>query len=170
MVSSPVPGTRWNWVFKYPGPNPEVDQLICTTGAVLAGRRSYDVGKKPGNPPETRKVFGGAWTGPQFVLTHRPPNVEDDPTITFLSGDIGAAIARARTAALGKNVNLIGGLDRPAIHRCRTRRRNSRLRAPSCSETEFVSSAVEARSASNWKRSAPHKAGKLTNLRFRVTK
>jgi dihydrofolate reductase len=59
-------------------------------------------------PGEARKVYGGAWTGPQFVLTHRPPGREEDPTVTFLSGDIRIAVTRARTAANGKNVVLIG--------------------------------------------------------------
>lgn len=101
------PGDAMDWVFNYPDP-PEVEEVIRTTGSVLAGRRSYDVGRRPGNPPGTRKVFGGRWTGPQFVLSHRPPALEEDASITFLSGDIGGAVARAKTAALGLNVLLIG--------------------------------------------------------------
>jgi dihydrofolate reductase len=96
------------WVFKYAGPNPEVDGVIRTTGAVLLGRRSYGVAASDGAPDEARRVYGGAWKGPLFVLTHRPPERVDDPAVTFLSCDIGAAVARARDAANGKNVVLIG--------------------------------------------------------------
>lgn len=164
------PGDAMDWVFKYQGPNPEVEELIRTTGAVLAGRRSYDVGKKPGGPPETRKVFGGAWTGPQFVLTHRPPDFEEDTTITFLSGDIGDAVARAKAAALGKNVNLIGAsiarqsidaglvdeifvLLAPVLLGDGVRFFSRRGTAPV--ELEKISAT---------------QAGKLTNLRFKVVK
>jgi len=42
------------------------------------------------------------------VLTHRPPDAREDPTITFLPDDIHGAVARARAAADGKNVVVIG--------------------------------------------------------------
>ena len=102
------PGDNMAWVFKHAGPNPEVDEVIRTTGAVLVGRHSYDVGGREGTPPGGRKVYGGAWAGPQFVLTHQAPAGEEDPTIIFLAGDIASAVARAREAAGGKNVVLIG--------------------------------------------------------------
>lgn len=102
------PDDAMDWIFKYQGPNPEAEEVIRTTGAVLVGRRSYDVGRAVGTPPEARKIYGGAWIGPQFVLTHRPPDFEEDPSISFISGDIRVAVARARSAALGKNVVLIG--------------------------------------------------------------
>lgn len=99
------PDDAMDWVFGYAGPNPVVDDIIRTTGAILAGRRSYDVGQKA-RRPELRKAFGGAWSGPQFVLTHR--SHADDPANTFLSGDIRRAVATALAAARGKNVNVIG--------------------------------------------------------------
>ena len=40
------PADAMDWVFKHDGPNPVVDEVIRTTGALLAGRRSYDVGQK----------------------------------------------------------------------------------------------------------------------------
>jgi dihydrofolate reductase len=92
------PGDAMDWVFEYPAePNALAEDLIGTTGTVLAGRHSYDVGKRA-KRPEMRKVYGGAWTGPQFVLTHEPPEDEDDPTITLLSGDLPAAALAVRPA------------------------------------------------------------------------
>ena len=73
--------------------------MIRTTGAVLAERRSYDVGRKPGQRPESRRVFGGAWSGPVCVLTHEPCGDEDDPAITFLSSAVRDAVSTALQAA-----------------------------------------------------------------------
>lgn len=100
------PDGRMDWVFGFAGPNPAIEEIIATTGAVLAGRNSYDVGHQEGQPVESREVFGGAWTGPQFVLTHHPP--KDDPTMSFLSGDIRDAVGVARTAGGEKNLLIIG--------------------------------------------------------------
>jgi hypothetical protein len=35
--------------------------------------------------------MGGAWSGPQFVLTHNAPKDEEDASIKFVSGDIRGA-------------------------------------------------------------------------------
>jgi dihydrofolate reductase len=54
-----------DWVFGYvPVDAPETramrEEVIQSTGSVLSGRRSYNVGRKPGQRPEARKVLGGA--------------------------------------------------------------------------------------------------------------
>ena len=73
----------------------------------MVGKHTYTVGKKAPDKP-TGKAFEGAWSGPQFVLTHtRPPN-EPDKTITFMEGDISKAVALALQAAKGKNVLVLG--------------------------------------------------------------
>src|SRR5256886_7524911 len=102
------PDDGMDWIARFADPNPVVDQVIQTIGAVLSGRRSYDVGRRPGLPPEFRKVYGGAWNGPVFVLTHHAPDDEEDATITFLSGDIRSAVATALRAAEGKDLLIIG--------------------------------------------------------------
>ncbi len=109
------PDDGMDWIARFADPNPVVDQVIQTTGAVLSGRRSYNVGRKPGLPPEYRKVFGGAWNGPVFVLTHHAPDDEEDATITFLSGDIRSAVATGLRAAEGKNLLIIGA---SLAHQC----------------------------------------------------
>jgi dihydrofolate reductase len=102
------PEDDMEWVFKYGDASPLVDDVIETTGALLVGRRSYDVGNKVGQAAGAQKPYGGAWTGPQFVLTHTPADTPPDPTVTFLSGDVRTAVARALRAAAGKNVVVIG--------------------------------------------------------------
>jgi len=103
------PDHEMDWVFEYASdvPSELTQELIETTGAILAGRGSYNVGRRS-TRQETSKPFGGAWSGPQFVLTHDPPDDEDDPSITFISGDIRTAVASALDAAAGKNVLIFG--------------------------------------------------------------
>jgi dihydrofolate reductase len=98
------PGDSMDWLFDFQGPPPAgAEEVIRTTGAILAGRRLYDLGaSRPGSRP-----YGGAWSGPIFVLTHHPPATED-PAVTFLSGGVRDAVARALEAAGGRNVVLFG--------------------------------------------------------------
>ena len=46
--------------------------------------------------------------GPVFVLTHRLPDAHHHPAITFLSDDLGDAVATAKDAAAGKAVIVFG--------------------------------------------------------------
>jgi Dihydrofolate reductase len=100
------PGDSMDWVFESDGPNPVVDEVIRTTGAILAGRRSYDVGERDTGKP-SGEAFGGSWTGPEFVLTHRPPEHEESGKV-FLSGDIREAVGTALAAAGDRNLIIIG--------------------------------------------------------------
>lgn len=103
------PNDSMDWVFGYvpldsPATRGMLKEVIRSTGSVLSGRRSYNVGRKPGQRPEARKVLGGAWSGPVFVLTHKAPEDEADPSIKFLSVGIRSAIGEAREAGGGKSV------------------------------------------------------------------
>src|SRR5919201_6557083 len=104
------PNHEMDWVFEYAGDAPPelTQELIDTTGSILAGRGSYDVGRNA-TRRETSAPFGGRWSGPQLVLTHDPPDDEEDESITFISGDIGAAVATGLEAADGKNLLIFGG-------------------------------------------------------------
>jgi dihydrofolate reductase len=106
------PNDAMDWVFAYPGdphaPNTIDEYIIQSTGAVLTGRRCYDVGQQAARP-ELSGLYGGRWVGPEFVLTHRPPAGESSSRTTFLSGDIQRAVATALEAANGKNLLVLGG-------------------------------------------------------------
>lgn len=103
------PNHEMDWVFEHAADaSPELTQeLIDTTGSILAGRGSYEVGRNS-TRRETSGPFGGRWSGPQFVLTHDPPGDEKDESIAFLSGDIREAVATAREAAGDRNVLIFG--------------------------------------------------------------
>jgi dihydrofolate reductase len=79
------------------------DEGVEGTGAVIAGRRTYDVAE--------------AWDGrgpipglPLFVVTHRVPEVvpSGDPPYIFVTDGIGTAADQARTAAGGQNIHVMG--------------------------------------------------------------
>jgi dihydrofolate reductase len=101
------PGHSMDWVFEYTSPE-EIPEVIQATGAMLSGRNSYDVGERDaatGKP--SGEAYGGAWSGPMFVLTHRPAD-HPRPGVTFLSGDIAAAAATAKQAAGDKDLIVLG--------------------------------------------------------------
>ncbi len=98
------PGDSMDWMLSYGHEDEEVNQLLRSIGAVLSGRRTYDIGAQQ-TRSELRRPYGGAWSGPVFVLTHKPPT---DPSVTFLSGDIAAAVEKAKQAAGEKYVVIFG--------------------------------------------------------------
>jgi dihydrofolate reductase len=81
--------------------------LLKRSGAVVVGRRMFDVGEEPwGNDPPFHQ--------PVFIVTHRPKASivkEGGTTYTFLTGGIAAALARAKEAAGSKDVVVLGGAD-----------------------------------------------------------
>ena len=78
-------------------------EIMAATGAMLIGRRTYEVGKRIADGPHPPAYDGGT----EFVLTHNPPD-PPDPAVTFLTGDIGEAVATALRAAGGKNLEILG--------------------------------------------------------------
>jgi dihydrofolate reductase len=89
-----------DWVIEYQKEYafPEVMQA---TGAMLAGRGTHEVGKRMS--AEDTDYDGG----PVFVLTHQPPD-EPEQGVTFLTCDLAEAVAAARAAAGGKNLEILG--------------------------------------------------------------
>ena len=97
------PGDAMDWIFDYMrgGVEEQFPEIMAATGAMLIGRWTYEVGKRLAGEPGSEPAYDG---GPEFVLTHEPP----DPAVTFLTGDIGEAVATARSAAGGKNLEILG--------------------------------------------------------------
>jgi dihydrofolate reductase len=97
--------TEWMFADRSAGPaGPMGGEVVARTGAILAGRTGYDLGTRAGSGP--RAIYGGAWSGPVFVLTHRAGDT--DPGVTFLSCSIEEAVGTARAAADGKDVGVFG--------------------------------------------------------------
>lgn len=98
------PGDEMGWIRDL-APQEELAKVAAATGAMLVGRRTWDVGDRmeADEPGSTDYPF----TGPMFLLTHRPLD-RPDPGVTILRGDIGEAIATALAAAGGKDLELLG--------------------------------------------------------------
>ena len=100
------PDDTMEWVFDYfsEASNDTAREVIETTGAILMGRRTYEVEDR-----YRSGIYGGAWTGPYFVLTHSEPAIVPDwMSGTFIDEPIEAAVARAEDAAGDKNVGILG--------------------------------------------------------------
>ncbi|MGZ8502169.1 MAG: dihydrofolate reductase family protein [Candidatus Limnocylindrales bacterium] len=98
------PGDEMGWIRDL-APQEDVAEVAAATGAMLIGRRTWDVGDRmeAEEPGSTDYPF----TGPMFLLTHRPLEGAD-PGVTILSGDIGDAVATALDAAGGKDLEILG--------------------------------------------------------------
>ena len=98
------PGDAMDWIFDFVAPD-EFPEIAAAIGAMLVGRRTWDVGDRmeAEQPGSTDYPF----SGPTFVLTHRPPE-PPDPDVTYLTGDIEEAVATALDAAGGKNLEILG--------------------------------------------------------------
>ena len=94
------PDHAMDWIFEHMSAA-AFPEVMAATGAMLIGRGTYEVGKRMADEDTT--YDGGA----QFVLTHEPPD-EPDPAVTFLTCDIEEAVATARSAAGGKNLEILG--------------------------------------------------------------
>src|SRR5215472_10898183 len=103
------PGDAMDWIFDFVAPD-EFPEIAAATGAMLVGRRTYEVGSRMAAGREQGSASRAKtypFSGPVFVLTHEPPD-PPDPEVTFLIGDITEAVATARRAAGGKNLEILG--------------------------------------------------------------
>jgi dihydrofolate reductase len=79
-----------------------LETALARGGAVVGGRNTYEAAEAWGG----RNPFGI----PFFIVTHRPDDAPPDAGFTFVNG-LDEAIARAREAADGKDVFIMGGAD-----------------------------------------------------------
>ena len=80
------------------------DELAKNTGAIIAGRKTYEVASGWGGSHPFPNV-------PMFVLSHNvPKNVPQGSTrFTFVTDGIESAVKQAKKAAGKKNVYVLGG-------------------------------------------------------------
>jgi dihydrofolate reductase len=95
------------WLPTDAGPAPMGMGLVPSIGAILAGRRWYDLASTEGLPGRA-SPYGGAYTGPVLVLTHRSAQPSHDPSIRFVTGNLSDGLTEARQAAGDRDVVIFG--------------------------------------------------------------
>jgi dihydrofolate reductase len=101
------PGDEMGWAFEAElGSGETINEIVEATGALLVGRRTQDVEDR--NQPG---FYGGAFSGPFFVLRHDPP--ADPPVVKgvrgrFIDVEIDEAVTMAKEAAGGADVGVLG--------------------------------------------------------------
>lgn len=90
------PGGDMSWLGDHLGPDPAAADLMGRVGSLLIGNRTFH-GDDPNKGTDKEGAFGGAWRGPQVVLTHHPPEAPV-PDVTFAT-DLVTAVDTAREAA-----------------------------------------------------------------------
>ena len=95
------PGHAMDWIFEYLT-NESFPEVMPATGAMLVGRGTHEVARRMAHQEE--HDYDG---GPVFVLTHHPP---DEPVdgVTFLTCGLAEAVATARAAGGGRNLEILG--------------------------------------------------------------
>lgn len=108
-------GGDMSWMAEYAGSNPTVDEVLAQIGAVFIGNRTFrgdgdgvskGAGVSTGAGSREGRAYGGAWTGPQFVLTHHSPS--DPPAGFAFVNDLREGLDIAKFAAGDKYVSVLG--------------------------------------------------------------
>ncbi|MBA3261375.1 MAG: dihydrofolate reductase family protein [Thermoleophilaceae bacterium] len=163
------PDDSMDWAFRASEPSALADEIREGTGAILGGRRWYDAAASKYDG--VAGIYGGGWSGPVFVLTHRPEDIPEDPTVTFLSEGLRDAVGTARDAAAGKNVEIFGAntaqqcldagpLDEIAVH----------LAPVLLGDGVRLYGAPAMARQIDLERTDASESGQVTDLRFRVRK
>jgi dihydrofolate reductase len=96
---------EWMFAAKTDADAEVLDEVYARTGAILMGRRMFDVGVEPwGDPPPFER--------PVFVLTHEardPMPMQGGTTYSFVTDGIEAGLRQATAAAGEKDVGIWGG-------------------------------------------------------------
>lgn len=104
------PDHDMSWLEDCPQLDPAVAaRLAEAPGVIISGRRGYDaaLAQAAERGELTSEAYGGAWSGIELILTHRPAELAGDPRVTALDVDVVEAVHRARELAEGKDVQII---------------------------------------------------------------
>jgi dihydrofolate reductase len=99
------PDDAMDWAFEA-FESSSIEEAGQNTGAIIGGRRWYDVATAKYDG--VAGIYGGAWEGPVFVLTHRPPDPALDPNVTFVSDGLVAALDAAIEQADERDIEIFG--------------------------------------------------------------
>lgn len=107
------PGHDMSWLEELAaeGSLPEglTEELAAAVGVIISGRDGYDAAREQAEARGelTGQAYGGAWSGKEIVLTHRPQEIADDPAITAWDCEVREAVRRAQEIAGEKDVQIL---------------------------------------------------------------
>lgn len=104
------PGHDMSWMSAAePLADGTIERMAGEVGVIISGRDGYDAAQaQRGERDElTSEPYGGAWSGTEFVLTHRPEELADDPNVTAMNCDVVEAVRRAREIAGEGDIQII---------------------------------------------------------------
>jgi len=107
FIAGPGHDMSWTGGAEYDTSSELADEVARSTGVILAGRGWYEVASAD-EEGAVAGIYGGAWSGPVLVLTHRPEQLASDPTVEAVS-DLETALARAEELAGDRAVSIFGG-------------------------------------------------------------
>jgi dihydrofolate reductase len=107
FIAGPAHDMSWTGGAEYDTSTELADEIAGSTGVVLAGRGWYEVASAD-EGGAVAGIYGGAWSGPVLVLTHRPEEIASDRTVEAVS-DLEIALARAEELARDRAVSIFGG-------------------------------------------------------------
>jgi dihydrofolate reductase len=107
FIAGPAHDMSWTGGAEYDTSTELADEIAGSTGVVLAGRGWYEVASAD-EGGAVAGIYGGAWSGPVLVLTHRPEEIASDLTVEAVS-DLEIALARAEELARDRAVSIFGG-------------------------------------------------------------
>lgn len=85
------------------------DRLASAVGVIISGRAGYDAAKAQADDRDemTSEAYGGAWSGTEIILTHRPDELADDDSVVAMNCSVAEAIEHARALAGDLDVQII---------------------------------------------------------------
>ncbi|NGN65314.1 dihydrofolate reductase [Streptomyces sp. A7024] len=104
------PGHDMSWMSAAePLADGTTERMAGEVAVIISGRAGYDAAKAQQDERDetTSEAYGGAWSGTEFILTHRPEELADDPAVIPLNCDIVEAIRRAQEVAGDRDVQII---------------------------------------------------------------
>ena len=96
-----APNHGMDWLTGFDGREGLIKEYVESTGAVLGGRDGWEAF------PDAAMTYGGAWSGPTFVLTHHSDEIVQGSGATFLSCGVEEAVRIGLEAANGKNLEIL---------------------------------------------------------------
>ena len=92
-----------------PAADGTTEGMASKVAVIIAGRDGYDAAKAQSAERDelTAEAYGGAWSGTEIILTHRPEELADDPSVLAWNCPITEAVERAREIAGDRDIQII---------------------------------------------------------------